>query len=200
MGTELTPWGLENTGHTCNDCEEPLRYTEEVFLIRIMQPQVVGGKAVFHNIIDENDIEGTALFQSFFFCFECWEAHYHDLQGATSDEPPVRDELSALECVCCGSGIREWEYTGTFTLGEFHVSKRAPNHFRGTTFDPNGKPEALCLYCLTIINENYIAMWDDLSQEGECSDCLLIRCWRHPGTCGCGCHIEYTETEDNGQG
>lgn len=199
MGTQLNVWEREKTGHTCSDCEGDALYLEEVFLIHIMQPQVVGGQVVFHNIIDEDDPHGDFLFQPFFFCFECWENHYHELQEAVRDEPPVSDEFSAIECSCCGSGIREWEYTGVFTLGEFHVSKRAPNNFHGPKFVPNGKPETLCLYCLSIINDNYIAMWDDLSQEGECGDCLLIRCWRHPEGCGCGCHTEDTETDDNEQ-
>lgn len=196
MGTELSQAFPAKTGHTCTDCEEAIVYTEEAFLIEVVQPQVIGGQVFLHPIIDENDPDGDFLFQPYFFCFKDWEAHYEELREQTEDEPPVPDTLSVLECACCSSGIREWEYTGKFTLGEFHISRRSPNKVPEPKFQPNGKPDLLCLYCLSVINDNYIVMWDDLSQFGECIDCVRTRCWRH-SPCGCGCHLPDPDFNDN---
>jgi len=180
------------TGHICADCGEGLTYTQEVWSVQVVQPQNFGGKTFFHTIIDEDDPSGDFLFEPYFFCFGCWENLYEAIKEEHDDTPPFLDADSKFECVCCGSGIREWEYAGTFTLGELLVSKRAPNGVRGPHFESNGKPELLCLYCLVLINEGHIEMWDGLSQFGECNDCIQIRCWRE-AACGCGCHIDAPE-------
>lgn len=193
MGTQLNDILQPSpTGHICSDCEADITYTEETFLIEIVQPQVVGPTVFCYPVKDEHDPEGDFLYEPHYYCFKCWENHYDELRKEVADSPPVNDPQSDIECVCCASGIRSWEQAGMLTLGEFHLSKRAPNGVRGPRFEPVSKPEILCLYCLSIFNDNYIIMWDDLSQDGECCDCILARCWRH-GPCGCGCHLPDTE-------
>ena len=186
--------GVYPTGHICTDCGESLDYTDEVWLLQVMKPQQLGGQVFFHQVIDENDPQGDFLFEPYFFCFKCWENTYEAMRTDMEDEPPVPDADGVIECVCCGSGIRAWEYSGVFTLGEFHVSKRAPNGVPGPQFETISAPDVLCLYCLTLINDDHIVLWDDLSHGGECSDCIQGRCWRW-ATCACVCHTDTTEEE-----
>jgi hypothetical protein len=206
MGASLSDEYLElqPTGHICANCGSNIKYGEECWLIQIVQPQLFDGRALFHVIINEEDVDGDFLFEPYFFCFGCWESGYSDLKDQNEDEPPVKDEqgLSPFECVCCGSDIREWEYAGTFTLGEFRISKRAPNNIRGPRFVPNCNPELLCFYDLVLLNEGFVEMWDPetepLTQFGECNDCIQLRCWRYGATgCSCSCHKD--DQEDDGE-
>lgn len=193
MGPELSA-SEENreTEIICADCEDNLDYGAEVVLVQIVQPKLAGGEMLFYPVIDEHAVNGDFLFEPFVYCFGCWDNRYWDLKNEVDDTPPVLDSRSVLDCTCCGSGIREWEYAATFTVGELQSSPREPSNRPGPTFNATGKPEVICLYCMTVLNENHITMWDELSQAGECADCTHIRCWRH-GSCGCGCHTEETE-------
>jgi hypothetical protein len=57
----------------------------------------------------------------------------------------------------------------------------------------------MCLYCLALLNSSFIEMWDELSQFGECMDCMFTRCWRGP-SCPCTCHVpEQEETEQRNE-
>jgi hypothetical protein len=186
------------TDFICADCEEPLRYTDEVFLVQVVQMQRYQDRLLFHDIIDDQDPDGPCFrFEPYHFCFKCWEDTYNQVRDETEDEPPVIDGYDlAADCVCCGSSIRNGEFAGTFTLGEFHLSDRAPNGVRGQSFKPLGKSDIMCLYCLATMNENYITMWPDLSQYDECIDCIQTRCWRG-SACDCRCHHEPPAEEPN---
>lgn len=195
MGTELTTEYLElyPTVHVCAYCEEHIRYGEECWLLQVVQPQRVNGKTHLHDVIDEDDPNGDFMYDPYFFCFECMEALLSDLREEIADEPPVKDphELGSFECFCCSSAIREWEYTGALSLGEFHVSTRAPNGVRGPRFVPNCESELICIYCLVLLNDGWIEMWEDLSHMGECNDCIQVRCWRYGDcACSCACHSD----------
>lgn len=198
MGAELT---IEEfsvttpTGHICADCGEELKYNEEVWLLQVMHLQLMGTppprQFAYYPVIDEHDARGDFLYEPYFFCFDCWELTYGEHKKEMADEPPVIDDLAVIECTCCGSGIREFEYAGVVTLGEPHPSKRAPNFVRGPYFEPIREPDVLCLYCLMVINNSLIKLWDDISQNGECDDCLQMRCWRGP--CACTCHLDHSQ-------
>lgn len=177
------------TGHICSDCGENLNYNDEVWLLEVRQPQVFHGKVVQHKVIDEDDPQGDYLFDPYFFCFKCWETMYKGLKEDVEDEPPFADAMAVVECACCGSGVREWEYAGIFTLGELQPSKREPNGVRGANFVPIAPHDTLCTYCLVLLNDGYITMWDHFSQNNECSECTQLRCWREE-TCGCTCHTD----------
>lgn len=200
MGTELAQDpALQPTGHICADCGENIVYTQEAWLLSVVHPQKVGKKHFFHAVINEEDVDGSFLFDPYYYCFTCWESVYEEIKEESKDEPPVLDSgISEFECSCCGSGIREGEYAGTLSLGEFHVSKRAPSGVHGPYFKTITSPDLLCLYCLVLLNEGHIEMWEDLTQFGECNDCIQLRCWRH-GACGCGCHTEEQEEEQVGE-
>jgi hypothetical protein len=191
LNLDLLP--LYTTGHVCADCGKNIKYMEECWLLQVVQLQRINGKTLQYAVIDEDDVDGDFLFEPFFFCHECWESNYESLRAESVDEPPVRDpfEQAHFECSCCGSDIREWEYAGSMTIGEFHPSTRAPNGVRGPCFIPNCDAEPLCLHCLRVLNENFIEMWDELSQLDECADCTQIRCWRYgDNACSCSCHSE----------
>jgi hypothetical protein len=195
MGAELIQDEVPvPTGHVCADCEESLAYADEVFLLQIVQPQILGGALFFHHVIDEDDPEGDFLYQPFYYCFTCWEDYYESLRKDAADSPPITDPQAVVECTCCSSSICAWEYAGSVTVGELNVSRRQPNNQLGPKFVPLGKPDILCLYCLSVLNDTHITMWDDLSQYGECSECIFVRCWRHEDDdCGCPCHAPDTE-------
>lgn len=202
MGPELIEDEENPTGNVCADCESGIALTEEAFLVQVVTPAKAGGAVLFFPVIDEHDVAGDFLFEPYLYCFTCWEEHWDNLKNEANDSPPVADGYSVIECACCGSGIREWEYAGTFTLGELRTSPREPNNTPGAHFVPVNKPEVICLYCLRTFNENYIEMWNELSQFGECADCTHFRCWRYqnPG-CSCACHQETTqETHEHEQG
>ena len=183
---------LHSTGHICADCGEKINYTDECVLVEVIQPQKLGGKNFYHKVIDEESLNGDFLFEPYFFCFSCWDDNYDNLKEDIEDSPPIEDDESQHTCTCCGAGIRDWEYAGIFSVGECHVSRRAPNGVPGPHFESDVEPELLCLYCLRLINENYIELWENLYQNEECMDCTQLRCWRFP-QCGCGCHNELPE-------
>jgi hypothetical protein len=187
---------LRNTGHICADCGEDIMYTDECVLVQVVQLQEFAGKTFHHPVIDEDDIHGDFLFEPYFFCFSCWDDTYKDVQESIEDGPPIEDDESQHDCTLCGSGIRDWEYAGSFSIGECRVSVRSPNGVSGPRFYSDAKPETLCLYCLRIINENYIELWANLTQAEECMDCTQLRCWRFP-QCGCGCHTESPDDHDD---
>lgn len=191
MGEELSSQ-LQQTDFVCADCGEPITYMDEVFRIEVIRPMRFEQRTIYVDVTDEHNPEEGFVFEPYYFCFRCWEKNYEEVQNDMRDELPVDDVHSRFECVNCASGIREGELTGVFTLGEFRVSARAPNGVRGPSFTPIGSPDMICIYCLTIMNEGYIDMWQHLSENFECDDCIQIRCWR--GTeCGCRCHHEPPE-------
>jgi hypothetical protein len=193
MGEELTElMGRRRAIEViCADCEDRIGYEEEFVLLQVVQPQNVGGRVFFYPIMDELGLVSDYQFEPYQFCFKCWEDLYEKVKEEMENTPPDEDVLSVIECTCCGSGIREWEITGLWTVGEFITSKRAPapEFTPGPRFDPASKPEVLCTYCLALLNEVVITMWDDFPTEGTCLDCVQLRCWRVKG-CACSCHEE----------
>jgi hypothetical protein len=184
---ELAALPMQQTDFVCADCGDAITYMDEVFLLQVVRPQLYQGRTVHHQVIDEHDVQGSFRFGPYYFCFRCWEKNYEDVCEDISDEPPVEDSASLFECVCCASGIREFELAGTFTLGEFQISERSPSGTASHSFIPMSNVDMICLYCLTILNEGYIDMWGDLSEDRECPDCVQGRCWRCTH-CECRCH------------
>lgn len=182
------------TGQICADCEAQLRFMEESWLVQVVQLQVIGGQLQYYPIVDEEDQNRDFLFSPYFFCFSCWENLYEGLEEDVDGQPPVEDVGCVADCVCCGSSVLEGEYCGLLTLGEFQVSRRSPDGVQTPRFETSSAPDILCFYCLTLLNEGGIEMWEDLTQFGECDDCIFCRCWRG-GTCACSCHIPDPELQ-----
>ena len=187
MGPDLDP-ALQPTGHICADCGEELTYAAEAWLLQVVTLQEIGGKLQSYPIVDEDDPNKDFLFTPYFFCFQCWESMHEEMKEECDGQPPVEDTGFVADCHLCGSSVLEGEYCGLLSLGEFMLSRRSPNGVAGARFEVEHAPEVLCLYCLSILNESFIEMWDDLTQFGECQDCIFARCWRGAG-CPCGCHL-----------
>jgi hypothetical protein len=194
LGPELTT-AAQPTGQICAECGNEISYMEEAWLLQVVTLQQIGGELQSLHIVDPDDPSGDFLFTPYFFCFSCWESQYDDLKDESADQPPVEDNGSVAECVCCGSSICEGEYCGLVSLGEFQLSRRAPSGMATAHFEMNHAPDVLCMYCLAVLNESYIEMWDDLSQFGECMDCIFTRCWRG-AQCLCDCHVPESELTD----
>jgi hypothetical protein len=195
---ELLLLPSHDTEHVCADCGDAIVYIDEVYLLQVVRPHLYNGRTLHYQVIDETDVEGGFLFDPYYYCIKCWETLFEKIRSDMSDELPVEDADSKFECVCCSSGIREMELVGIATLGEFHVSKRAPSGIRGPMFTPISNTDMLCIYCLTILNDGYIDIWPELSENSECTDCIQARCWR-VGQCGCRCHYDPEEEEEEEQ-
>lgn len=190
MGTNLGENTLlQPTGHVCADCAEDIVYSTETVRLQVVEAQLVNGRMHTYPVIDEHDLHGDFLFEPFVFDITCWENLLEAVKEDLADVPPLLDPHSPFECSCCGSGIREWEYAGAFTIGEFRVSKRAPNGVYGPWLAEDTAPELICMACLSNINEDHIDMWEGLSQHGECTECIAVRCTREEA-CNCECHEE----------
>jgi hypothetical protein len=199
------------TEEICPSCAEPIVFTEDVVLLEVVQPRRLDGQLVRFHILDE---EGDFLYQPYFIQFSpCWEEIEEWLTEELENEPPMEDTFSEFQCRYCKSGIREWEWCGSITMGEVHVSPRSPTGAREEKFVPSGESDLICLYCLHVINEGNIELWDPeyggvTERNGECGDCLQARCWRsYPITsgqqagswatlgCDCACHLEDADNE-----
>lgn len=180
------------TEQTCPSCGEEIVFTEEVVLLQVVQPRIINGEVYLLEILGD---EGDFVYAPYFFQFGCWENVQEELEEEIEDVPPIEDVLSQFSCRFCRSGIRELEQCGALSFGELHISKRSPNGQRGEEMIEAGTPDLVCLYCLLLINEGILELWDadsgGVTQGGECGDCLQARCFRLPdGTCPCTCHQE----------
>jgi len=195
VSTVSSPLELTHeVGIICAHCEEDIHYGEEVVLLEVVQVQKLGGQMRYYSVKDLSDPQGDFLFEPYHFCVECWRGLFEDMREEVDNKPPLQDLLSAIECCCCGSGIRglpEVEYASTFTIGEFRVSIYQPvigGAWKvGPGFVASSKPDVVCAFCIGALNEWTISMWDDFSHNGECIDCVQSRCWRQEH-CRCCCH------------
>lgn len=172
----------------CADCEDEIHYEEECILLQVVTLKEEGGMVGPQKLLNGEDF----AFEPYHFCFDCWEERLEELKQETTDLPPIEDELSIVECACCGSSILEGEIVGAWTVGEFLHSRREPLHMRprpGARFNTISKFEVLCTYCMQLFNENLICMWEDFPDPYTCGDCVQLRCWRYQA-CGCTCHEE----------
>ena len=188
MGTALSALHEGPTNEACAQCEEDLIYTEDVFTIHVMRALIVNGLPVLQPLLDD---DGDFLYQPYFLHFKCWEEIVDNHKEEIENTPPVEDEFSLLTCDCCGSDIREHEVLMAATLGELVLSERSPSGQRATRLEPSGSPDVFCIWCLSMINNDWIEFWEDgVGIEGEslaCLECQGTRCWRG-FDCACTCH------------
>ncbi len=190
-GLTLPPAPRRDSGNNCvdPDCDATLFYGNEVVRIQVVLVQRGDGEMHQYPVIDEDDPARDFLFEPYYFCMDCWSKTYEFAKTELKDQLPITDAYSVFDCSFCASGIREVkEYTGVAEIGEFELSRRAPDGLRGPLFVVTAKPMLLCISCLQLVNEGYIELWSNLSQNGECIDCCTARCWRAP--CSCTCHSD----------
>ena len=174
------------TQEVCADCGARIRFTDEIFLIQVVQAQTVNGKVELYPLQDD---EGEYRYSPHLVHIECWENVDEGIKETMQDEPPLLCEGAVLECSICASSILAWEHFGIIALGEMQLSPRRPSNESSVVFTENGHPEPICLACLVLINLQEIELWDTVTQSGECENCTQERCWRTAG-CSCDCHFE----------
>lgn len=188
------------TDMPCAACDEKLSFVEEVILIQIVHPVLHEGGVVYHYPVTRmlDNGEHDYAYWPHVMHFECWEIVYSTTQEIMEDAPPIEDALSPFKCGVCGSGIRSYEYCLSWTIGEYHVSKRqpeGPTRNNNLHFEAGADPVLVCTYCTNLLNDHGLKMWDDgVAPNNDCMDCLRVRCSRY-AACGCGCH-SYRDTGD----
>ncbi len=172
----------------CDSCGKTFTSTDEVFQSTIRY--VVGAGTRFEQR-HVTDTDGDIRFLPILMHLECWEEVVEELREQIEDQPPTEDADSVLYCTLCGSGVREWEYYARLHIGELHRSLRAPDgeHLWKFTRVDTGNGTLVCIGCMSTIHDDVLEIWEDVSQEGECTDCARVRCWRGEG-CECGCHVD----------
>jgi hypothetical protein len=174
------------TEEVCPSCGESIEFDQEVFLVQISVALHDGNSLVIKPATSE---DGDFDFEPYFVDVECWEDLVKELRDKANDFPPTVHPRGVIECGVCGSSILPEEFFGAATIGELKLSQRRPNDRSAVRFHANGPADAICLSCLTYGNEEELELWDPeiLTQNGECSDCIHVRCWRGDA-CNCTCH------------
>lgn len=177
---------FEPTGCFCAQCENELEMVEEVFLLRLVQSQVIQG-ALHHNDILAPD--NNYKYAPAFFCFDCWEELVEEIRGHQDDSPPVVDQAGIILCDICESDVLPGELVGLAQFGEIHWSDRAPNGLHSPVFVDMNDEKHICVGCLQLMQEerNDLIWPDELEPVpgfDVCEDGLFARCWRH-GNCPC---------------
>lgn len=173
------------TDRECARCTKDLVYTEDIYLVELVQPS--GGTSRLPECVAVRRDDGDYLCEPRLFHTACWEQMVETAREDAEDMPPVVDRQSTFRCVACESGIRSWEEAAAVSFGELHVSRRAPHHTHGPEFVRNGAPELVCLHCLWLVGEQWGHLWRAL--EEACAECLHARCERQ-SRCLCRCHTK----------
>lgn len=177
-------WDLNPTEHFCAGCGEPLAFAEEVFLLKIVQAQLIEGRIEYYDVLNDT---GDFMWDPYFFEFFCWEGVQEDLTNHFDDVPPVSDpHNSLLECDTCSNDINPWEIFGLVAFGELHCAKRTPNNKPTTIFEDMHDYKHICISCLFILNE-VNSCWQQtlipLPDYDACEEGIYSKCWR--GHCPC---------------
>lgn len=177
-------YDVNPTEHSCASCGEAISYTEEVFLLSVVQAQLINGRVEYYDLLDD---EGDFAYTPYFFEFSCWESIEEDLRDRAKDVPPIMDELSLTECAACESDIRPWETMGLISFGELHSSQRTPAG-PTTVFADMGDKHHICIACLYVLND-VGQFWVNSMNQGypgyrTCEEGIHARCWRM-STCSC---------------
>lgn len=178
----------DNSGVYCQECGCEHQMTDEVFLVRVVQPVVVHG--TLHNY-DLLEGDGALLHSPIFFCFDCWEQAQEELTEQLEDSPPMLATGGIIECDICHSDVLAGETTGLLELGELHWSRRSPNGAPAVHFETSAEGQHLCLACLTLLEENYgKPLWEKGLKPSAgpeiCREGIFSRCWRqNRANCTC---------------
>jgi hypothetical protein len=173
------------TEHPCAYCGDEIGFTDEVYLLKIVQAQLINGRIEYYDVLDN---EGSFAYEPYFFEFQCWEALVEELTELKHDEPPITDTQALLDCDACESDIRPWEIFGLAAFGELHTSQKTPDGRPTTVFEDLNSYQHLCiscLYCMNTDNQYYPIIHGGLPDEQHCENGIHSRCWRWPGMCSC---------------
>lgn len=185
-----SPWipHAPETPIDCTSCGKAFCESEEIFQVTLrFVVRTETGLTQCH-VLGE---DGDCAYEPTFFHVGCWEEVVEGLREAVADTPSVEDEEAALLCTFCESGVREWEHFGRAYIGELRRSPRCPDGQKAYRFVriDSSAGSLICLPCMQRVHDEVLEIWDEVSQEGECSDCIHDRCWRQ-SECECDCHSE----------
>lgn len=176
----------EESGICCAECGSDLKLTEEIFLLRVVQP--VRSPSGVQNVDILNQDEDY-LYAPTFFCFDCWEELQEELQESMEDIPPVMDVGGIIECDICRSDILPEETMVVADFGELHWSERNPSGAYTIKFVEMQKDVHVCVSCARNMEESRSTpIWElEINPKPGlqvCAEGLFERCWRY-GNCKC---------------
>jgi len=176
---------IMKTEHVCSACADTLCYTDEAVVITVVVPTIQGHEFVYAPA--ESD-DGDFLYEPQFACYECWEDVGNEVAELLENTPPIEEITAVVTCRICKSGICMGELMGLVTMGELQCSQRSPEFSATTIFEPQDPdPTPVCITCLSKLSDEYLDLWDSVSQGDECREGTDIRCWRLgcPGSDNC---------------
>lgn len=173
----------EQVAAYCPHCEEPIRLTEEVFLISFVRAYQGPGGVEFKELRPNGEPVGFPCI----YCFECWEDLKESLHEGCEDTLPIEDvrDMGVLECDICRSDVCVGETFALETFGEIHWSKRCPNGEPSMVFEAMSESLHICIDCISNIEQDdqfnlEVHDHDDLE---TCAVGRHLRCWRDRSRC-----------------
>ena len=150
---------LFQSDRACDLCEEPLAYTDEVFLLEASQSAFECGKLFWEPLLDN---EGDYHFQPLIVHFACWEPIAEEIRDACRDTPPWEKKSTACKCTFCGGDILPFAPFIALTYGEIRASRRRPSGEISEHIERLGQMNPACLDCVTCSNEDLFTIWEEL--------------------------------------
>lgn len=148
------------TQHMCPCCQEYIIYTDEVFLVQVVESAQDGGQIVTQPIVSD---EGDFLYEPYILHFMCWEELLEQMREITQDQLPVECVNGILYCHCCKSTIAAFEPFVSSQFAEVHRSGRAPNGgVHADKMHVCGDMYPICLACVVHVFEEHFPDWEDL--------------------------------------
>ena len=100
--------------HECPCCQERILYTDEVFLLEVVEAAQDNGELQVQALLCD---DGDYQFMPFVLHFSCWEEVLECIREEREDEPPVEHPEGILVCSCCESTIGPFEPFVAATCG-----------------------------------------------------------------------------------
>lgn len=154
------PW--RQSGRECDCCGEGLPYTEEVFVLEVVEAASENGQ-IFHDILRDDD--GDCLYTPYMMHLACWEEVLEYIDEAIADQPPAEAQDAILKCSRCESTIGNFEPFVASTFGEIGVSNRQPSGQPSATFQPMASVTPICLLCIAHVVEDHMDEWEELLES-----------------------------------
>lgn len=150
------------TERMCPCCQEYIVYTDEVFILEVIEAAQDGGSILTQPLLD---VDGDYEFEPYILHLMCWEEVLEQIREATQDQPPVECANGILLCSCCKSTIAAFEPFISARLAEIHVSRRCPSGNPTDTIETYGSLDPVCLACIVFVFEDHFEDWDDLFSD-----------------------------------
>lgn len=147
------------TSHDCACCQEYLTYTDEIYLLEVVEAAHHDGGIYVEPIVSET---GDYAFDPLLLHIECWEEVKEQIRISREDEPPVECANGIFFCTSCESTIGAAEPFVSTTFGEIRISQRRPNGGSAEKVDKMGPSDPVCMACMVRVIEDFLDNWEDL--------------------------------------